>query len=266
MPPARAPVLAIMVFQVAALMIRAFVETRLVDGGEPRDLAKDLSYLVVPATLVALMYPVLSEFRPFLRSLLRRRDLTIRLFAFSMLLGFTLRTSFWGGLISLTSFGILRNPDPAAVIGPTISFGCPEPEVLLLSLFVMSILVPVTEEVINRGLILPSLFRRGKTVAVVASSALFAVAHAPQAILASFVGGIFIGVQMINCKTLWGPLITHAIYNAVATLDSECFNARWNPIAMTPATTGTGLIAMALALISILFAICLAMDRGHRGA
>jgi len=265
-PSVRAPILAIIIFQVAALFARAFLEIRLIDGGEPQPFAQDLSYLVVPPILVILMYSILRRHGSYLRSLLRRQDLTIRLIVTSVLLGFALRMSFWGGLISFISFGVLRNTDPNAVVGPVISFGCPDPGILALSFVVVSFLIPVTEEIIHRGLILQSLLHKGKILAIVLSSALFAIAHDPQAIAVAFLGGLFLGVQMINCKTLSGPLITHATYNAVAILDSECVGAQWNPIDTTSVMVGTGLLAAALAVVGIALSSILVQRNGHRGA
>ena len=255
-----------MIFQVAALFARAFLETRLVDSGEPQPFAQDLSYLVVPPILIILMYSILRRNGSYLRSLLRRQDLTIRLIAASVLLGFTLRMSYWSGLISFVSFGVLRNTDPNAVVGPAISFGCPDPGILALSLVVVSFLIPVTEEIIHRGLILQSSLHRGKILAIVLSSALFAIAHDPQAIAVAFLGGLFLGVQMINYKTLWATLVTHATYNAMAILDSECVSTQWNPIDTTSAMVGTGLVAAALVVMGIALSIVLVQRNGHRGA
>ncbi len=265
-PSVRAPILAIMIIQVAALFARAFLETRLIDSGEPQPFAQDLSYLVVPPILIILMYPILRRNGSYLRSLLRRQDLTVRLIATSVLLGFALRMSFWGGLISFVSFGVLRNTDPNAVVGPVISFGCPDPGILVLSFVVVSFLIPVTEEIIHRGLILQSLLHRGKILAIVPSSALFAIAHDPQAITLAFLGGLFLGLQMINYKTLWATLVTHATYNAMAILDSECVSTRWNPIDTTSAMVGTGLVATALAVVAMSFSIFLVLQKEHRGA
>jgi membrane protease YdiL (CAAX protease family) len=159
-----------MIIQVAALFARAFLEIRLIENGESKPFAQDLSYLVVPPILIILMYPILRQHWPYLRLLLRWQDLTFRLIILSILLGFSLRMSFWGGLISFVSFGILRNPDADAIVGPVISFGCPDPGVLALSFLAVSFLIPVTEEIVSRGLILQSLLPRGKILAVALTS------------------------------------------------------------------------------------------------
>ncbi len=265
-PNLRAPIVAIMIFQVAALFARAFLEISLIDSGEPKSVAQDLSYLLVPPILIILMYPILRHHGAFLRSLLRRYDLRVRLVVFSVMLGITLRLTYWGGLISLISFGVFRSSDPDAIIGPVIYFGCPEPGILALSFLVVSFLIPVIEEVINRGLILQTLLRRGKLLAIVLSAALFAIMHDPQAIAVAFTGGLILAVQMINCKTLWAPLITHASYNAVSVLDWECVSTQWNPIETSPVMIGTGLIATALAVVGASFSIFLVLRKDHRGA
>ena len=127
-PFLRAPIVAILVIEFAVLVARAFLETRLIDSGLPN--ARDLSYLVVPPILIVLLYPILQQHGQFILSLLRRQDLTIRLVVLSVCLGIALRIAYWGGLISFVSFGVLRNSDSDAVIGPVITFGCPEPIVL----------------------------------------------------------------------------------------------------------------------------------------
>ena len=261
-PILRAPIVAIVIFQIAALFTRTFLESRLIASGEPKPFAQDLSYLVVPPILIVLMYPILRQHGPYLRSLLRRQDLALRLVVLSVLLGITLRMTYWGGLISLISFGVIRNSYLNAVVGSAISFGCPEPGILALSLLVVSLLVPLIEETINRGLILQSLMRRGRFFAVVWSSVLFAIMHDPQAIVVSFLAGLFLAVQMIHYKTLWAPLVTHATYNAVVVLDWECISVHWNPIETTPAMIGTGLIAMALAAVGISLSLYLARKKG----
>ena len=265
-PLLRAPIVAIMIFQVAALLARAYLEIRLIEGGQTKPFAQDLSYLLVPPILIALMYPILRKHWQYLLSLLRLQNLTPRLVVLSVLLGFTLKMTYWGGLISLVSFGLIRNSDPDAVVGPEISFGCPEPMVLGLSILVVALLIPIVEEVINRGLILNSLWHRGKIRAVLVSSALFAIMHAPQAMVLAFFAGIFLAVQMFNYRTLWATMITHATYNAMTILDWECMSTQWNPTTTTTSMIGTGLLASALAILGLLFSIFLVQTYKRRDA
>jgi membrane protease YdiL (CAAX protease family) len=260
-PDLRVPIVAIVIIEVAAQIARAFLEVRLLDSGEPKPFAQDLSYLVVPPIMIVLMFPILRQHGAFLLSLLRRQDLTVRLIMMSVLLGLTLRITYWGGLISLVSFGVLRNADPNAVIGPEFWFDCPEPATLALSFLVISFLTPIIEEVTNRGLILPALLHRGRFPAVVISSVLFALTHDSQAITLIFVMGLFLGLQIIKMGTLWAPMITHATYNAMTILDWECLQGKWNPIEATPAITYTGLIALSLAIASFSLSIYLVVRK-----
>jgi membrane protease YdiL (CAAX protease family) len=261
-PLLRAPILAILVIEFAVLVARAFLETRLIDGGLPN--ARDLSYLVVPPLLIVLMYPILRQHGQFLLSLLRRQDLTLRLIVLSVTLGITLRIAYWGGLISVVSFGVLHNDDPDAVIGPVIRIGCPEANILALSFLIGVILTPLIEETINRGLILQSLIHRGKILAIASSSFLFAIAHNPQAMLLAFLIGLFLAAQLINHKTLWAPIITHASYNAVSILDWECMSTQWNPLVPTPSMTAIGLIAATLTAFAVSFSAFTLLKNGHR--
>jgi len=264
-PILRAPIIAIVIFELAALFVRAYFEVRLIDGGESKAFAQDLSYLVVPPILAVLMYPIFRKHRPFLRSLLRPRDLTLRIVVLSVLLGITLRVTYWGGLISLISFGALRNTDPDAVVGPIISFGCPATGVIALGFLVVSLLIPVIEEVINRGLIFHALIHHGTIPAIVVSSLLFALVHDPQAIALAFAFGAILCVQFLNYKTLWATMITHASYNGMTVFDWKCMSAKWNPQETTPNTIGIGLIAAALALVGTALSIVLVIRKRHRG-
>ena len=259
-----APILAILAIEIAALVVRAFLDTNLIDGDQ--SLAHHLSYLVVPPIIIVLMYPILQRHGRYLLSLLRRQDLTLRLIVLSVLLGLALRITFWGGLISLVSFGVLHNSDPDAVIGPVITFGCLNPQVLVLGILVVVFLTPIIEETINRGLILQSLIHRGKMPAIAVSSFLFAIAHDPQAMLLAFLVGLFLAAQMINYKTLWAPLITHATYNAASILDWECTSTQWNPHVPTWSMTVIGLMAATLTGVAIALSIFLVGKSGHRGS
>lgn len=254
-----------MIFQIAALFARAYLETRLVENGEPREFAHDLSYLVVPPILIVFMFPVLRQSAPALLNSLCRSDLTLRLILASVLLGFALRTSYWGILLSFVSFGFLQSSDPSVSGNPQIVFGCPTAGVLALSFFVMALLVPVIEEVINRGLILQNLLGRGRLFAVAVSSVLFAVLHDPESMTPAFCVGLFLGIQALNYQTLWAPVITHATYNAVGILDWECITTRWSPADVTSTMIGVGLLATALAAVGLTLS-CLLVQKGIIGA
>ena len=121
----RAPIVAILVILTAALFARSFLQLRLQERGVDADFAKDLSYLVVPVILGILMFPILRDNKTFLLGLCRRKYLTLRLVATAIAIGVLMRTAWWCQLVVRVSFGISVDPDPAALAGPSFSFGCP---------------------------------------------------------------------------------------------------------------------------------------------
>jgi len=85
-------------------------------------------------------------------------------------------------------------------------------------LFVFAgILAPITEELIFRGFVLPSIMKNmGYVWGVVISSAIFALSHMvfePVTLLIMFLLGCLLSVLYIRTKSLWLGIIFHAINN-----------------------------------------------------
>ena len=85
-------------------------------------------------------------------------------------------------------------------------------------LFVFAgILAPLTEELIFRGFVLPSIMKNmGYMWGVVLSSAIFSLSHMvfePVTILIMFLMGCLLSVLYIRTKSLWPGIIFHAINN-----------------------------------------------------
>jgi membrane protease YdiL (CAAX protease family) len=254
-PVFQVSVLAIALFQVASLFARSMVEVSLVRDGMTRSVAQDLSYLAVPPLLVVLMWPYLKRSRTELCRLLRPSGLTVRVVLLSLLLGLTLRFVFWATLTVLIRNGVVGSEDPNAVVEPVLGFGCPSPAILLLSLGVMAFLVPITEEVINRGFILHALLPRGFVISIGASALLFALMHPPGGYLFTFLVGILLGIQVLNYGTLWAPVLAHASYNAAAVFDWECLQIVWNPPASDPQLTALAAVGAPAAVLGICLAV-----------
>jgi membrane protease YdiL (CAAX protease family) len=248
-PVFRVSILAIMLFQVCALFARSALELFLVNNGSDRAVANDLSYLVVPPILGALLYPYLRQHRHALASLFRPCQLTLRLCCLSILLGFSMRVTYWAILTVLIWLGLIKNDDRGAIVGPVLGFDCPPFLVLALSFFVVAFLVPIVEEVINRGFLLHALLRKGAVVAAGLSACLFAVAHRTDTYLVAFVAGLFFGAQVLNARTLWAPLLAHAAYNASATFHWDCFQIIWNPPASDPGLAAVTRLAAPVAIL-----------------
>ncbi|MEX2125160.1 MAG: CPBP family intramembrane glutamic endopeptidase [Woeseia sp.] len=238
----------------AALVARSALELSLMYNGYGRAFAEDLSYLVVPPILLVLMFPYLKRCKGALLGLLRRADLTCRVVALSIVLGLTLRLIYWATLTALIWLGVVSNDDPNAVGGPIIGVECPPRQVLMLSFVVSAFLIPIIEEVGNRGFVLHALLPRGVILSVIISALLFAVMHKPGSYVFAFFGGLFFAMQVLNYRTLWAPIIAHAAYNAAAVVDSECFRIVWNPPISDPTLSTLGMLSAPLALVGILVA------------
>ena len=249
-PVMRVSVLAIMVFQACALFARSALDVSLAERGVSPEVANDLSYLVVPPILAVLLYPYLRRHWKSLLGLFRLESLTCRLFLLAFLLGVLLRLTYWSLLTVSMWAGVIGEADPNVVAGPILGFGCPPLPVLSLSLLTMSVLVPLVEETINRGLLLHSLISRGVVVSVVLSAFLFALAHRPDTYIAAFAAGLLLAVQTLNSRTLWASFVTHGTYNLAATIQWDCFQIIWNPPVADPALAAATRIAAPAAVAS----------------
>lgn len=88
----------------------------------------------------------------------------------------------------------------------------------LLEVLTAVALAPVVEELAFRGVLLRDWTRRwGRTAAVVATAALFAVLH-PADLLGSFAFGVVLAAIRFRTRTLIVPVACHALYNALGTL------------------------------------------------
>ncbi len=225
----RAPIIAILIIEAAALVARSYLELTLRADGFAHVFAKDLSFFIVPPILAILLFPILRDHKDYLLGLFRFEDLTFKLVFSGIAVGLLMRIAWWSHVVFIGATGISRNPDPNAIVGPIFSFGCPPTVQLLVGISVMAILVPIIEETINRGLIQSSLAHRGKTQAVLLSSLIFAVAHHPATIPFAFAAGLVLGIQFWNRQTLWFSLVAHSTVNGLAQLDWRCVHGMWSP-------------------------------------
>ena len=76
--PVRAPILAILIIETAALFAREVARRILLEHGYERYVAADLSYLVVPVILGAMLWPILLSHNGHVRHLFRLEALTLR--------------------------------------------------------------------------------------------------------------------------------------------------------------------------------------------
>lgn len=260
-PVFQVSVVAIVLFQVCALFARSMLELSLIEDGKSEDLAKDLSYLVVPPILLVLMFPYLKRCKTELLRLFRLSALTWRLVLLSMLLGLTLRLVYWSVLTVLIRFQIVVNDDPSAVVGPLLGFDCPSPPALMLSLGMTAILIPIIEETVSRGFVLHALLPKGVAFSIGVSAVLFASMHPPSTYFAAFLIGVLLAIQTLNSGNLWGAIVAHAAYNAAAVLDWKCFRIVWNPQVHDPQLAKLTIVAVPVAVLGVWLAIFIVTRR-----
>lgn len=261
----RRVLIAVIVIMTFALIARSWLQLELEARGIDRDFASDVAFLVMPPILLLMLAPVLRGQLGFLAGLFQRQQLTLRLVLTAVAVGVLMRLTWWSKLVAGGSFGILRNNDPLAVIGPAFVFECPAPVVLGLGLLVMAVLVPLTEEILHRGVIQSALVHRGPVVAIGVSAVVFTAFHTPSSYAFVFLFGIVLGIQFWCARTLWATLITHATYNALIQFDWRCLQGQWNPPAAELPLTGPGIAATGLGVAS-LAAVLWLVTRGRSGA
>ena len=225
----RAPIIAVIVFNVCALLVRAYLQIELVARGHDANLAKDLSYLVVPPILALLLVPVFRGNRRALYACLDGHGLTLRLLFSAIGIGLLARAAYWCQLVFTVATGITTNSDPAAIEGPLFWFACPPVQEFALALVVWILLIPFVEEIIHRGLIQSTLMPSGHWTAVILSALIFTAFHAPSSMPIAFLLGIVLAIQFAGSGTLWAPIITHAVYDGLIQLDWRCMRGLWNP-------------------------------------
>lgn len=88
---------------------------------------------------------------------------------------------------------------------------------LVVALFTVALVAPLTEEFLFRGLLLRGFARRwGAGPGLFLSSALFALFHLnPWQAPTAFLAGLFLGWLVLKTGSLWYPLVVHALFNAL---------------------------------------------------
>ena len=229
----------------------------------PTQFAADLSYLVVPALLLVLLFPVLRASGATLRRFCSTTQINARVIVSALALGILLRLAWWSHVVAGVSLGLYHDTNPAAVQGLSLSFQCPPIHILATGFVVMGVLVPIVEEIIHRGFVQTFLHRFGPAFAICGSAAAFTAFHPPGTWLFVFLAGLVFGTQFWITRSLWSSLITHASVNALVQLDWRCLEGRWNPPASDMPYTGAAVVGLVL-LISCAGLIAAILVRMYR--
>jgi membrane protease YdiL (CAAX protease family) len=246
-----------MLFMVAALFARSWLQIFLTRAGYASSTAADLSFLVMLPIAAVLMWPILRINGPAMRYWFRPPVSWIHLVAYSVLLGVILRITYWACITAGAAFGWLHDANHPTIATAQLSFSCPPAPILALAIQVRAVLTPLFEEFIHRGFIFHALVPRGKVLAVVVSAVLFGLMHHPQTIVAAFFAGLVFAVLTLRLRTLWGPIIVHATFNFSAIIDWDCLHANWNPAVTTPRLTVIAYVASATMFACIVLSLWL---------
>ena len=250
-------IVAIILVLVFALFVRSYMQLEFRAQGFETGYARDLSYLLASPILVLLLLPLIRDHRTLWSRILDRHRLTVGLVLSAVALGVLMRIIWWSQLIARVSFGLTRNYDPTVVAGPEFSFACPPPQVIGLGLVVMSLLVPVVEEFLHRGVLQSAFVHTGKPTAIFVSAIIFTVFHTPASYAFVFVMGVVLGLQFWNTQILWTSIITHGVYNGLIQFDWRCLRGAWNPAAEQLPALMPGFVALGILIAATVCALWL---------
>jgi membrane protease YdiL (CAAX protease family) len=229
----RVSIPSMMLFLVAALIVRSFIDVRMNDAGFTPIVAKHLSAVVGFAALGLLLGPLQARIWPSVQQQFKRPSSWPTLILTSAGLGFVLWLWQMLALVAVAPLHWQVALQSAMATSPTYWLVCSNPKVLLLAIPVMAVATPIAEEIVHRGIILPGLLPAGNKTAMLLSATLFAVLHEPATIPYAFLFGVFLALQMIHCRNLWAPIITHAVTNLLVMVSATCLVGRWQPGAIT---------------------------------
>lgn len=121
--------------------------------------------------------------------------------------------SILANIVQIRAFG--QNPQ-SLVVSVGAHTG---PVAFALDLVTGAAVAPFAEEILFRGLIFGGLAQRlPVTVAATASALLFAVSHGLGVVAPIFVLGLGLAYVYVRAGTIWAPMVTHGVVNAVSLL------------------------------------------------
>jgi len=242
--------IAILVSMTAALVFRAWLQMTLLQRGVAPQMAADLSYLVVPPTLMFFLLPIWRTERQFVAGQFRPANLTGKLVIIGIAIGVMLRLLWWTQLVAGVSFGVYAS-DPQSAVGPTFAFGCPNIATMALGILTTVLLTPVIEELIHRAYVINALLPRGRSIAILGSAVVFAIFHRSGAWVFACLAGVAFAWLYWCTRSLWLSLIAHATFNGLTLLDWRCVSGQWNPRAADIPLIETGITALTIMLATV---------------
>ena len=258
-PPRLSPsaFFAIVLVLVFALFVQALLQGRLTGAGYNAVAAKDWSVFATPVLVAVMLWPVWRPRAGYLIGLFPAHGLTAGCVFTAVAIGISLRLAWWSQLIAGIAFGWTGSDAGPPQFSARVD--CPVPGALARGLIAMAVLVPLSEELVHRGLIQAGLLYRGRCFAVAVSALVFAAFHDPSAYPFAFLSGIVLGILFLRSGALWAPVMAHASYNAAAIVDWRCLQVVWYPDPSELPLPGLG--AAAVLTLSICIAVTVLLLR-----
>lgn len=206
----------ILLVQVSALLMREFAERLLQARGLGAHDAANAASLASFAWLALLLTGLLSRMPSIARALPALPPNPMRVCLAAGLIGVLFRFIDWLLLVVREGSPL---PRPAAA---TLVAGCVLDSGFHGSLLTVALLTPLFEEVVYRGMICRRLAACRPGLGIVVSATLFAVLHSGDAVLSAFLFGIAAGRQLQSSRSILGPFLAHATFNALAVTEQWC--------------------------------------------
>jgi membrane protease YdiL (CAAX protease family) len=90
---------------------------------------------------------------------------------------------------------------------------------LTIHLICATIVAPIIEEIIFRGVVLRALLKKySVTSAIICTSLLFAFFHLDKSYLSAFIQSVIFSVVAIRFRSLYAPMLIHGLYNLIVTI------------------------------------------------
>jgi len=222
-------VIAALLTLTAVLFAQAAATLWLREQGLHPDLAMNLPRLVGLPVVIGVSWMLLRRCAIDPRSMFARPAPALPLLLSAVLIGVLFRIANWATIHAFGAFGWLES----AALAPPRTFGigweCPSTLVLVVGAISWIVLVPLSEELVHRGVVLSRLAPHGATRAVIGASIVFMFLHQPEGYATAFVAGLILGYQYWVTRSLWVPIVTHATYDGLLIADKLCLKLTWNP-------------------------------------